>query len=140
MRLQRCHHAHASSINKPPPQVRCHAVRDVVVGIDLGTTNSAVAIVEGGKPVCIPNTDGDTTTPSIVSVLGGGKVVVGKLARRQAVLHPDATYYSVKRLIGRPYIDPAVQEEVPRVAYQVRFFWVGCAPQLKVPDTNSTSV
>lgn len=90
-----------------------------MVGIDLGTTNSAVAIVEGGKPICIPNTDGDTTTPSIVSVLGGGKVVVGKLARRQAVLHPDATYYSVKRLIGRPYIDPAVQEEVPRVAYQV---------------------
>ncbi|GLC46243.1 hypothetical protein PLESTM_001844500, partial [Pleodorina starrii] len=93
--------------------------REVVVGIDLGTTNSAVAFIEGGKPKCIPNADGETITPSVVSVLKDGEVVVGRRAQRQAVLHPQTTYYSVKRLIGRRYDDPAVQEEAARLPYKV---------------------
>ncbi|EFJ48180.1 Hsp70 protein Hsp70D [Volvox carteri f. nagariensis] len=93
--------------------------REVVVGIDLGTTNSAVAYIEGGKPKCIPNADGETITPSVVGVLKDGEVVVGRRAQRQAVLHPQTTYYSVKRLIGRQYDDPAVQEEITRLPYKV---------------------
>ncbi|PNH08912.1 Chaperone protein DnaK, partial [Tetrabaena socialis] len=92
--------------------------REVVVGIDLGTTNSAVAWIEGGKPRCIPNAAGETITPSVVSVLKDGEVVVGRAAQRQAVLHPQTTYYSVKRLIGRPYDDPAVQDEASRLPYK----------------------
>ncbi|KAG2453319.1 hypothetical protein HYH02_001543 [Chlamydomonas schloesseri] len=94
-------------------------IREVVVGIDLGTTNSAVAYIEGGKPKCIPNADGETITPSVVSVLKDGEVVVGKRAQRQAVLHPASTYYSVKRLIGRRADDPAVKEEAARLPYKV---------------------
>ncbi|PNW75659.1 hypothetical protein CHLRE_12g535700v5 [Chlamydomonas reinhardtii] len=94
-------------------------IREVVVGIDLGTTNSAVAYIEAGKPKCIPNADGETITPSVVSVLKDGEVVVGKRAQRQAVLHPAATYYSVKRLIGRRADDPAVREEAARLPYKV---------------------
>ncbi|KAG2438835.1 hypothetical protein HXX76_005375 [Chlamydomonas incerta] len=90
-----------------------------LVGIDLGTTNSAVAYIETGKPKCIPNADGETITPSVVSVLKDGEVVVGKRAQRQAVLHPAATYYSVKRLIGRRADDPAVREEAGRLPYKV---------------------
>ncbi|KAG2495678.1 hypothetical protein HYH03_006278 [Edaphochlamys debaryana] len=93
--------------------------REVVVGIDLGTTNSAVAFIEGGKPKCIPNADGETITPSVVSVLKDGEVVVGRRAQRQAVLHPSTTYYSVKRLIGRRFDDPAVKEEASRLPYKV---------------------
>ncbi|GLI64484.1 hypothetical protein VaNZ11_007759, partial [Volvox africanus] len=93
--------------------------REVVVGIDLGTTNSAVAYMEGGKPNCIPNADGETITPSVVSVLRNGEVVVGRRAQRQAVLHPLTTYYSAKRLIGRQYNDPTVQEEITRLPYEV---------------------
>ncbi|KXZ47004.1 hypothetical protein GPECTOR_39g498 [Gonium pectorale] len=93
--------------------------REVVVGIDLGTTNSAVACIEGGKPKCIPNADGETITPSVVSVLKDGEVLVGRRAVRQAVLNPGTTYYSVKRIIGRAYDDPAVQEEAARLAYKL---------------------
>ncbi|GIL56890.1 hypothetical protein Vafri_12177, partial [Volvox africanus] len=93
--------------------------REVVVGIDLGTTNSAVAYIEGGKPKCIPNADGETITPSVVGVLRDGEVVVGRRAQRQAVLHPLTTYYSAKRLIGRQYNDPTVQEEITRLPYEV---------------------
>ncbi|GFR43024.1 hypothetical protein Agub_g4025, partial [Astrephomene gubernaculifera] len=93
--------------------------RELVVGIDLGTTNSAVAYIENGRPKCIPNADGETITPSVVSVLEDGEVVVGRAAQRLAVSHPHTTYYSVKRLIGRPYDDPAVQEEAARLPYKV---------------------
>jgi molecular chaperone DnaK (HSP70) len=79
---------------------RTFAKKEVVVGIDLGTTNSAVAYIKKGKPVCIPNSDGDNTTPSVVTILPEGEVLVGKKARKQATASPDTTYYSVKRLIG----------------------------------------
>ena len=92
---------------------------EVVVGIDLGTTNSAVAYIENGKPRTIPNSERERITPSIVTFLPDGEVLVGKPAKRVAAQHPTDTFYSVKRLIGRPFSDPAVQEELPRLAYKV---------------------
>lgn len=80
---------------------RTFTKKEVVVGIDLGTTNSAVAHIKDGKPVCIPNSIGEPTTPSVVSVQPDGSVVVGKQARKMATLSPENTYYSVKRLIGK---------------------------------------
>lgn len=79
---------------------RTFTKKEIVVGIDLGTTNSAVAYISDGKPICIPNSAGEPTTPSVVSVQPGGVVVVGQQARKQATLNPESTYYSVKRLIG----------------------------------------
>eukprot|EP00775_Hariotina_reticulata_P011055 gene11055-11210_t len=89
---------------------------EVVVGIDLGTTNSAIAHIVAGKPVCIPNALGDTLTPSVVSFKSGGSTAVGLAAKGQ---DPCTTYYSVKRLIGRSWSDPAVQAERERLAYTV---------------------
>lgn len=86
------------------------------MGIDLGTTNSAVARIKDGKPVCIANAAGDTLTPSVVAFLEDGSSLVGKDARRRP--GPN-TFYSVKRLIGRTFEDPVVQEEAGRLAYQV---------------------
>jgi molecular chaperone DnaK len=71
------------------------------VGIDLGTTNSVVAVMEGGKPTVIPNAEGGRTTPSVVAFTKSGERLVGQLARRQAVLNPENTVYSIKRFIGR---------------------------------------
>jgi molecular chaperone DnaK (HSP70) len=93
------------------------AAKELVVGIDLGTTNSAVACIKKGKPVCLPNKHGDTLTPSVVHFGPDGEPVVGKEAKKLAA---DTTYYSVKRLIGRAYSDPVVQEEQQRLAYKVR--------------------
>eukprot|EP00798_Chlamydomonas_sp_ICE-L_P030049 gene30049-35020_t len=93
--------------------------REVVVGIDLGTTNSCIAIMNKGKPVCIPNSLGEPTTPSVVTFLPNGEVLVGKAARRMAATHPAVTYSSVKRLIGRRFADPLVQEELPRLPFRV---------------------
>ncbi|MDV2991170.1 MAG: Chaperone protein dnaK2 [Chroococcidiopsis sp. SAG 2025] len=89
-----------------------------VVGIDLGTTNSVIAVMEGGKPVAIANAEGMRTTPSVVSVSREGEVVVGQMARRQAVLNPKNTFYSVKRFIGRNYSE--LSPESKRVAYTIR--------------------
>lgn len=94
---------------------------EVVVGIDLGTTNSAVAHMVDGQPVCIPNSLGDTLTPSIVSFQPDGTTTVGRAAKQAQAKSPDTTYYSVKRLIGRSWSDPAVQEEAKRLAYTVRW-------------------
>lgn len=97
--------------------------RHIVVGIDLGTTNSAVAYIEDGVPKCIPcQVDGDKVTPSVVAVLPGGEVEVGKRAKRQAAVNPQNTFYSVKRLIGRKFDHPDAQAEIPRLAYKVRRF------------------
>lgn len=97
--------------------------REVVVGIDLGTTNSAVAYIENGKPKCIPNADGQRTTPSVVCFLPDGDVLVGNRARKQAGASPDSTFYSVKRLIGRLHSDPVVAQEASRLSYQVSASW-----------------
>ena len=74
-----------------------------IIGIDLGTTNSCVAIMEGGKTRVIENAEGDRTTPSTVAFTKDGDVLVGQPAKRQAVTNPDRTLYAVKRLIGRKY-------------------------------------
>jgi chaperone protein DnaK len=87
------------------------------VGIDLGTTNSVVAVLEGGKPVVIVNSDGSRLTPSIVGYTKTGEILVGQLAKRQAVLNPENTVYSSKRFIGRRYSE--VQSEIKNVPYKV---------------------
>ncbi len=87
-----------------------------VIGIDLGTTNSCVAVLEGGKPVVIPNTEGGRTTPSIVGFAKGGERLVGQLAKRQAVTNAENTVYSIKRFIGRRWND--TEAERSRVPYK----------------------
>jgi len=89
-----------------------------IVGIDLGTTNSVVAVMEGGKPIVIANSEGSRTTPSVVSFTKDGERLVGQMARRQAVLNPDNTFYSVKRFIGRKHSE--LSPETKRVPYTVR--------------------
>ena len=88
------------------------------VGIDLGTTNSVVAVMEGGNPTVIINSEGNRLTPSVVGFTKTGERLVGQLARRQAVLNPENTIYSVKRFIGRRYEE--VQDETQERALQSR--------------------
>jgi len=90
-----------------------------VIGIDLGTTNSCVAVMEGGEPVVISNAEGARTTPSIVSVLKNGERLVGELAKRQAVTNPENTIYSIKRFMGRKFDDPGVDRDKRLVPYRV---------------------
>ncbi len=89
-----------------------------VVGIDLGTTNSVVAVMEGGKPTVIANSEGMRTTPSVVGFNKDGELVVGQLARRQSVLNPENTFYGVKRFVGRQYTE--LQPESKRVPYTIK--------------------
>jgi molecular chaperone DnaK len=90
-----------------------------VIGIDLGTTNSCVAIMDGGKPRVIENSEGDRTTPSIVAFTKDDEVLVGQSAKRQAVTNPQNTLYAIKRLIGRRYDDKVVQKDVDMVPYRI---------------------
>jgi molecular chaperone DnaK len=90
-----------------------------VIGIDLGTTNSCVAIMEGGKPRVIENSEGDRTTPSIVAFTKDNEVLVGQSAKRQAVTNPQNTLFAVKRLIGRKYGDDVVQKDIHMVPYKI---------------------
>jgi molecular chaperone DnaK len=90
-----------------------------VIGIDLGTTNSCVAIMDGGKPRVIENSEGDRTTPSIVAFTKDDEVLVGQSAKRQAVTNPHNTLYAIKRLIGRKYDDAVVKKDVGMVPYKI---------------------
>jgi molecular chaperone DnaK len=90
-----------------------------IIGIDLGTTNSCVAIMEGGKPRVIENSEGDRTTPSIVAYTKDGEVLVGASAKRQAVTNPKNTFYAVKRLIGRKFSDAEVKKDLGLVPYAI---------------------
>jgi molecular chaperone DnaK len=90
-----------------------------VIGIDLGTTNSCVAVMEGGKPKVIENSEGDRTTPSIVAFTKGGEVLVGQTAKRQAVTNPHNTLFAIKRLIGRRYDDHVVEKDAHMVPYKI---------------------
>ncbi|MEZ5458808.1 MAG: Hsp70 family protein [Steroidobacteraceae bacterium] len=90
-----------------------------VIGIDLGTTNSCVAIMEGGKPRVIENSEGDRTTPSIVAFTKDNEVLVGQSAKRQAVTNPQNTLFAVKRLIGRKFSDDVVQKDIGMVPYKI---------------------
>ncbi len=90
-----------------------------IIGIDLGTTNSCVAIMEGGKPKVIENNEGQRTTPSIVAFTNDNEVLVGLAAKRQAVTNPTNTLYAIKRLIGRNFSDPIVQKDIKMVPYKI---------------------
>src|SRR6201995_1372006 len=90
-----------------------------MIGIDLGTTNSCVAIMEGGKPKVIENSEGDRTTPSIVTFTKDGEVLVGQSAKRQAVTNPANTVAAVKRLIGRKFTDEVVKKDMGMVSYKI---------------------
>ncbi|MGB9720971.1 MAG: molecular chaperone DnaK [bacterium] len=88
-----------------------------IIGIDLGTTNSCVAVLEGGQPVVIPNPEGGRTTPSVVAFTKTGERLIGPLAKRQAITNPENTVYSIKRFMGRRYSE--VPQEIARVPYKV---------------------
>src|SRR2546427_2044779 len=88
-----------------------------IIGIDLGTTNSCVAAMEGGEPVVIPNAEGGRTTPSVVAFTKSGERLVGQAAKRQAVVNPKNTVYSIKRFMGRKYDE--VEQERKRVPFEV---------------------
>ena len=90
-----------------------------IIGIDLGTTNSCVALMEGGDPKVIANVEGNRTTPSIVAFTDSGERLVGQTAKRQAITNPDNTVYAVKRLIGRKFDSPEVQKDVKITPYKI---------------------
>jgi molecular chaperone DnaK len=90
-----------------------------VIGIDLGTTNSCVAIMEGGDPVVIPNQEGDRTTPSMVAFTEGGERLVGKVAKRQAITNPENTLFAIKRLIGRKFNSAEVQDDIKITPFKI---------------------
>src|ERR1700728_42889 len=88
-----------------------------IIGIDLGTTNSVVAVMQGGEPTVIPNQEGARTTPSVVGITKSGERLVGQVAKRQAITNPENTIYSIKRFMGRRYDE--VSEELKMVPYKV---------------------
>ncbi|MEO6194896.1 MAG: Hsp70 family protein, partial [Thermoanaerobaculia bacterium] len=88
-----------------------------IIGIDLGTTNSVVAVMEGGEPKVIPNAEGNRTTPSVVAFTKSGERLVGQVAKRQSVTNPQNTVFSIKRFMGRKYDE--VSEEMKMVPYQI---------------------
>jgi molecular chaperone DnaK len=90
-----------------------------IIGIDLGTTNSCVAIMEGGKPKVIENSEGARTTPSIVAYMDDGEILVGAPAKRQAVTNPKSTLYAIKRLIGRKFEEKEVQKDIALMPYKI---------------------
>jgi molecular chaperone DnaK len=91
-----------------------------VIGIDLGTTNSAMAVMEGGEPTIIPNAEGGRITPSVVAFTKTGERLVGQVAKRQAITNPENTIYSIKRFMGRRFTDPEVQRSMKMVPYKVQ--------------------
>ena len=90
-----------------------------IIGIDLGTTNSCVAVMEGGKPKVIENSEGDRTTPSIVAFTKDDEVLVGQSAKRQSVTNPENTVFAVKRLIGRRFDEDVVQRDIDLMPYKI---------------------
>ncbi|NMC45895.1 MAG: molecular chaperone DnaK [Chloroflexi bacterium] len=90
-----------------------------IIGIDLGTTNSVVAVMSGGEPIVIPTAEGERLCPSVVAINKNGERVVGRTARNQAVVNPENTIFSIKRFMGRKYDDPEVQRTIKKVPYKV---------------------
>ncbi len=116
-----------------------------IIGIDLGTTNSCVAVMEGDKPRVIENSEGHRTTPSIVAYSNDGEVLVGQAAKRQAVTNPDNTLYAIKRLIGRRFDDQIVQKDIKMVPYKIvkadnGDAWVRVNTEDKAPPQISAEV
>ncbi len=95
------------------------STRAPIIGIDLGTTNSCVAIMEGNKPRVIENSEGMRTTPSVVAYTSDGEQLVGQIAKRQAITNPKETFYAVKRLVGRKFKDEVVQRDIKMVSYKI---------------------
>src|SRR5215813_5191164 len=106
-----------------------------IIGIDLGTTNSVVAIMEGGEPKVIINEEGSRLTPSVVAFTKEGEVLVGQVAKRQAIINPENTIYSIKRFMGRRYDE--VEQERKIVPYKVVAGPAGDA-RVQVPATGKT--
>src|ERR1700679_4164747 len=90
-----------------------------VIGIDLGTTNSCVAVMEGKQPKVLENAEGARTTPSMVAFGNGGEILVGQPAKRQAVTNPENTIFAIKRLVGRRFDDPIVEKDKSLVSYKI---------------------
>ena len=90
-----------------------------IIGIDLGTTNSCVAVMDGGEAKVIENAEGDRTTPSIIAYASDGEILVGQPAKRQAVTNPNNTLFAIKRLIGRQFNDDVVQKDIKMVPYKI---------------------
>jgi molecular chaperone DnaK len=90
-----------------------------IIGIDLGTTNSGVAVMEAGEPTIIPSSEGGRLTPSVVAVSKAGERMVGTVAKRQAVTNPDNTIFSIKRLMGRKYSDSTVKRDIELLPYKI---------------------
>jgi molecular chaperone DnaK len=116
-----------------------------IIGIDLGTTNSCVSILEGGTPKVIENAEGDRTTPSIIAFTNDGEILVGQSAKRQAVTNPHNTLYAVKRLIGRKFKDDVVQKDISMVPYKIVAAdngdaWVEVKGDRKAPPQISAEV
>jgi len=112
--LALCDPQHRAGIKSP---TGAESMAEKIIGIDLGTTNSVVAVMEGGDPVVIPNAEGGRTTPSVVAFTKDGERLVGQVAKRQAVTNPQNTVFSIKRFMGRRYEE--VSEEIKRVPYKV---------------------
>lgn len=116
-----------------------------IIGIDLGTTNSCVSVLEGEKPKVIENAEGDRTTPSIVAFADDGEILVGQPAKRQAVTNPENTLFAVKRLIGRRFEDDVVQKDINMVPYKIvkadnGDAWVEAKGDKKAPPQVSAEV
>ena len=116
-----------------------------IIGIDLGTTNSCVAVMEGGTAKVIENSEGDRTTPSVVAFAEDGEVLVGQSAKRQAVTNPHNTVFAVKRLVGRKFDDQLVQRDIDLMPYSIvkadnGDAWVGVADKRLAPPEISARV
>jgi len=116
-----------------------------IIGIDLGTTNSCVAIMEGGQPKVIENSEGARTTPSIIAYMEDGEILVGAPAKRQAVTNPRSTLYAVKRLIGRKFEEKEVQKDIHLMPYEIvkadnGDAWVGARDKKLAPPQVSAEV
>src|SRR5271154_6855826 len=106
-----------------------------IIGIDLGTTNSAVAVMEGGEPKVLENAEGNRTTPSIVAISKSNERLVGLLAKRQSVTNPKNTIFSVKRLIGRKFSDETVQRDKAWLPYDIQAGPTG-GVEVRMPDPS----
>src|SRR3981189_1203363 len=109
-----CDAQHRVGINSLPG---AESMAEKIIGIDLGTTHSVVAVMEGGDPVVIPNAEGGRTTPSVVAFTKDGERLVGQVAKRQAATNPKKTIFSIKRFMGRRVDE--VKEEARRVPYKI---------------------
>jgi molecular chaperone DnaK len=116
-----------------------------IIGIDLGTTNSCIAVMDGGKVRVIENSEGDRTTPSIIAYTDDNEILVGQSAKRQAVTNPYNTLYAIKRLIGRRFEDDVVQKDIKMVPYKIAKAdngdaWVDVKGQKMAPPQISAEI